>query len=343
MYTIDQQPVWHRILLLVVLGYEAAGCLAGGALLVAEPDGSLMQMPVSLMHGAFPDFLVPGIILATLGSVTTIAFFSVLLRRVSAWWPANLALGGLLVWFYVEIAILQELHWLHAMWGLPVVVGTVFSTRLIPAKIAQSILICCGIAAGLVCLAANIAVPLQWPVYDINTQNISELFEGSAPTRILWLTFTIPYTVCMPAFTVGLLRHYAGNNRLVLTAWLLLAYSTCHLAWVLMPAAGDLPGSLHWWLGACTEICFIAAMAVASVSLDKSFLTFSAIALPALAVFAILSVIDTQGRGAWQRIMIGVWHVWIIVLAGILLYRGQVTNSLFPVRKPGKVPMQNIL
>lgn len=138
MYTINRQPVWQRILLLVVLGYEAAGCLAGGILLVAEPDGSLMRMPVNLMHGAFPDFLVPGMILTALGILQAAAFFSVLLRLASAWWLANFALGGLLVWFYVEIAILQELHWLHAMWGLPVVGGTLLSTRLIRQNLTIS-------------------------------------------------------------------------------------------------------------------------------------------------------------------------------------------------------------
>jgi len=342
MFTINRQPVWQRILLLAVLGYEAAGCLAGGAMLIAEPDGSLMQMPVNLMHGAFPDFLIPGIFLAILGSINTIAFFSVLLRRVSAWLPVNLALGGLLIWFYVEIVILRELHWLHAMWGLPVIGGTMLSTRLIPAKIAQSILLWCGMAAAIVCMVANIVAPVRWPAYDTNAQNISELFTSSAPTRILWLSFTIPYTVCMVALITGILSNNAGNRGLVATAWLLLGYTAFHLAWVLIPVQELLPGRLHWWLGACTEICFIAAVPVASLSFGKSFLAFSAMVLPALAVFAILSVIDIHGQGTWQRIMIGVWHVWITVLAGILLYRGQAANSLSPVRKPGKLPMQNI-
>ena len=61
------QPTWSRILLLFVLGYEAAGALLGGALLIAAPDGRLMDMPVELMRGFFPDFLIPGIILLGLG------------------------------------------------------------------------------------------------------------------------------------------------------------------------------------------------------------------------------------------------------------------------------------
>src|SRR6185312_328810 len=127
------QPRWQRIILLCVLGYEAAGCLVGGSFLIARPDGSLMDMPVSLMNGAFHDFLIPGIILFGLGILNTIAFVSVLRRASYDWVMAALALGGLLIWFWVEIAILQRLHWLHAMWGLPVIAGGLASITLLPS------------------------------------------------------------------------------------------------------------------------------------------------------------------------------------------------------------------
>jgi hypothetical protein len=102
------QPKWQRIILLCVLGYEAVGCLLGGSLLIAAPDGRLMEMPVDIMHGAFHDFLIPGILLFGLGILNTSAFVSVLQRRDSDWFMSGLALGGLAVWFVVEIIILQE-------------------------------------------------------------------------------------------------------------------------------------------------------------------------------------------------------------------------------------------
>jgi len=34
-----RQPKWQWTILLIVLGYEAAGALSGSFLLVAEPDG----------------------------------------------------------------------------------------------------------------------------------------------------------------------------------------------------------------------------------------------------------------------------------------------------------------
>jgi len=40
----------------------------------------------------------------------------------------------MLVWFLVEIAILRELHWLHAMWGLPVILGGIMALPLVPFR-----------------------------------------------------------------------------------------------------------------------------------------------------------------------------------------------------------------
>lgn len=128
------QAKWQRVILLSVLGYEGLGSLAGGALLVATPDGSLMQMPVDIMHGAFKDFLIPGIILFWLGVINVVAFFSVLQRKGADWIWAVLATGGMTIWFLVEIVILREFHWLHAMWGLPVIAGVFTTVSLIRAK-----------------------------------------------------------------------------------------------------------------------------------------------------------------------------------------------------------------
>ena len=129
-----RQPVWQRITLLTVLGYEGLGSLAGGSLLVAAPDGRLMDMPVEIMHGVFNNFLIPGFILFGLGVLNTIAFIEVLRRSRIDLLLTGLGLGGLTIWFVVEIAVLREFHWLHAMWGLPVVAGCLVTLPLILSR-----------------------------------------------------------------------------------------------------------------------------------------------------------------------------------------------------------------
>src|SRR5256885_1654779 len=109
--TMVSQPRWQRITLLAVLGYEGAGALLGGGLLLARPDGHYMDMSVAMMHGTFASFLIPGLILFGLGLLNVAAFAVVLRRSRLDWLAAGLALGGLFVWFVVEIIIVREVHW----------------------------------------------------------------------------------------------------------------------------------------------------------------------------------------------------------------------------------------
>lgn len=121
-----------RIILLSILALEGLGGILGGVLLAAAPDGHFMKMPVVMMHGVFPNFFIPGLILAGLGLLTSTAFVAVFRRSRSDWIMAGLALGGFAIWFVVEIAILRELHWLHIVWGTPVLIGIWTALPLIP-------------------------------------------------------------------------------------------------------------------------------------------------------------------------------------------------------------------
>jgi hypothetical protein len=104
------QSTWQRITLLIILGYEGAGALAGGVLLVAAPDGRIMDIPAKIMRCVFRNFLIPGFILFGLGILTTTAFIGVLHHIRIDWLLSGLALGGLTIWFIVEIVILKEFH-----------------------------------------------------------------------------------------------------------------------------------------------------------------------------------------------------------------------------------------
>ncbi len=128
----NQQSKWQRIILLTVLAYEGLGGLLGGLLLVTSPDGRFMDMPVSILNGSFPDFFIPGLILSGMGLLTTISFVMVFRKNNYDWLSAGLALVGYTIWFTVEIAILKQLHWLHIMWGVPVLIGIWAALPLIP-------------------------------------------------------------------------------------------------------------------------------------------------------------------------------------------------------------------
>lgn len=343
------RPNWQRIILLIVLGYEGAGALLGGALLVASPDGRYMDMPVDIMHGAFRDFRIPGMILFGLGILNTLAFLSVLRRARNAWVMTGLALGGLLIWFWVEIAILQALHWLHAMWGLPVVLGAFLSIVFFLSRkeTLRKAALVCGILSSVLYLAINIIVPAQWPGYSLSSQTVSELSAIGAPTRVLWIVLCAPYTLLVIAFAWGVWKSAVGNRFLRISGVLLMVYGVTGILWYFAPmhlretlaaGGGTLSDTMHIALAAITEIIYLLALGLTAAALGKAFRVYSVATFLALLVFGILTFLDSPGvatnqptpfLGVWERINIGVFLLWVIVVAVILLREKTPTVSQF--------------
>jgi hypothetical protein len=339
------QSGWKRLLLLAVLAYEGLGALVGGVMLMYRPDGALMKMPVAIMHGTFSDFLIPGIILFALGILTTIGFFMVLSRKRPQWWVASIAVFGLLIWFWIEIAILQQLHWLHAMWGLPVVAGVYAVVPLIPSRFRELLLLSCGISSSILYVAINLIVANQWRGYSYAPQVVSELSAVGAPTRFLWTILSTPYTFLMIAFGWGVLRAAAKNARLRVVGKLLIAYGGVGLLWPFVPmhlpatlaaGGGTFSDTLHIVLGVITEVLYVLCLIFGAVSLSATFKWYSVVTLVLVLMFGILTFIEAPGLannvplrliGLWERFNIALLLAWISVLSIILLRKALSTQQ----------------
>ena len=340
-YTPQQfgQPRWQRMILLSVLGYEALGCFFGGSLLIAAPDGRYMDMPVEMLHGVFADFLVPGIILFGLGILNTLAFVAVLRKTASDWIMACLALGGMATWFVVEIIILQELHWLHLMWGLPVLLGCVLAIPLIVLRhdtgAMRRALLICGILSSLWYLAINIFVPMQYEGYNMVTLTVSELSAIGAPTRILWVLLVMPYPLLFAAFGWGVLQSAAGNQKLRVVGTLIIAYAIINLYWppmhqreVIAAGGGTLTDSLHIGWAMVTLLFMMLLMGFGAAALGKRFRLFTIVTFLVFIIFGILIATESPGieanlptphLGIWERINIGAFMGWVVVFAIVLM------------------------
>ena len=128
------------VLLQFLLGI---GAFVSGGLLVAAPDGSLMQMPPSMLQfSPFSTFLIPGIFLAVFLGLYPLAVGYSLWQKPSWRWPdginpfthmhwswaASLAAGViLLIWITVQMVMLQSIAFLHVLyniWGLALILLT---------------------------------------------------------------------------------------------------------------------------------------------------------------------------------------------------------------------------
>lgn len=345
-------PRWTRITLLIVLAYEAAGCLIGGSHLIAAPDGRYMDMPVEIMHDFFPDFLIPGIILFGLGILNSLAFVSVLRRKDSDWFMAGFALGGLLIWFIVEIIVLQELHWLHAMWGIPVLLGWVAAIPLILRRHdtlkMRKALLSCGILSSLWYLAVNIYVPMQYEGYSMLSRAPSELSAIGAPTRVLWTILVIWYPLLFAAFGWGILQSAAGSRPLRLAGALVIVYCMLNFYWppmnrreVLAAGGGTLTDTLHIVWAVMTLLFMMLLMGFGAAASGKPFRLYTITTFVVFILFGVLTFMDapnmeanqpTPLMGLWERINIGAFMLWVIVFAITLLRR---ENLRIPIKGPG--------
>jgi hypothetical protein len=126
---------WGRIIALVFLVILGLGALAGGITLMSAPDGSGMGFDLALLAaGPFPDYLVPGLILAGLFGVGSLAVAVLGVRDLPA--APFLAFGigcAQMIWIVLELLIIGEFSFLHptfflvglivaaaaAVWGWP--------------------------------------------------------------------------------------------------------------------------------------------------------------------------------------------------------------------------------
>jgi hypothetical protein len=103
---------WIAIAGLVVLG---VGAIAGGAALVAAPDGSVMHFDKTILAGSpFPDFLLPGLILGGLFGVGSLVVAVAGIRRARLAPFFAFAIGcAQMIWIVVQLSIIKELSFLH--------------------------------------------------------------------------------------------------------------------------------------------------------------------------------------------------------------------------------------
>ena len=101
-----------------IQAFIGLGALGGGFMLVRDPSGSALELPMSLLEGSpFPDFLIPGMFLFAVNGVGSMigAGLSFTRRRYAQ--EIAIVLGAILVaWIVIQIVIISSFHWLHVLY-----------------------------------------------------------------------------------------------------------------------------------------------------------------------------------------------------------------------------------
>jgi hypothetical protein len=196
-------------------------------------------------------------------------------------------------------------------------------------------LLICGILSSLLYVAMNIVGAVRYEGYSFVSQTVSELSAIGAPTRPLWVLLAIPYTLLVTAFGWGVWEAAGRNRRQRVVGGLIVAYGVLGVVWPFAPmhlrgTEFRLTDTMHIVLGAATVLLMLLAIGFGAAAFGKWFRLYSIISLAILVVFGALTGLDgpriaanlpTPWVGLWERINIGVFLLWVVVLAIALLRR----------------------
>jgi len=201
----------------------------------------------------------------------------------------------------------------------------------------QTLFLFCGILSSLLYVSLNIVAVMLYKGYSPVSQTVSELSAIGTPTRSLWVSLVTLYSMLVIAFGLGVWKSAADSRRLRVVAIMLIADAVIGFFWppmhqreVLAAGGKTITDTLHIIFTAVTVPLMMLAIGFGAAALGRKFRIFSIITLLILIVAGILTSIDgpkieanlpTPFIGVWERINIGVYMLWVVVLAIILLRR----------------------
>lgn len=177
----------------------------------------------------------------------------------------------------------------------------------------------------------NIVVPIQWNDYSCLSQTVSELSAIGAPTRQLWLVLIMPFTFLSISFGLGVWLSAVRNRSLRIVGALMISNAVIGVFWPPMHLRGSeftLTDSLHIVFAIVTVSIFLLEITFASFAFGKRFRLYSVLTMIVLLLFGTLTGLDgpavaanlpTPWVGLWERISIGVYFLWVAVLAVVVL------------------------
>jgi len=199
----------------------------------------------------------------------------------------------------------------------------------------QKSLLLCGVLASLVYVGADVLAAIRYPEYhSFCSRVVSELMAKGAPTEGLVDPLFLLYGALMMAFAVGVWMSGLGR-RGHLVGGLLFAYAAIGL---LGPTVGEMnvrgsggDPAADVWHAALTGVIvlfILASVGLAASIRGRAFRLYSYATILIMMVFGVLTAFMMRGAGsgaatpwvgAMERVNIGAFLLWVVVLASSVL------------------------
>jgi hypothetical protein len=191
-------------------------------------------------------------------------------------------------------------------------------------------LLMCGVLSSVLYAAMLILVPTQWASYSSASQTVSELSAIGAPTRSFWVSLGAVWTALYFAFGLGVWLS-AENWALRVTGSMIVTAGIFGFFWppmhqreVLAAGGETLTDTLHLVWTAVNGLLTLLAMGFGAAALGRRFRRFTILTMLVLLAAGTMTSWQASGVGAnlptpsigiWERINIGAWLLWVVVLA----------------------------
>jgi hypothetical protein len=205
------------------------------------------------------------------------------------------------------------------------------------ARVPQTVFLASGVVSSLLYAAMLLLVPMGWEGYSSAAHTVSELSAIDAPTRPLWRSLGLVWTLLYASFGWGVWLSAGRSRSLRVAGGVIIGAALFGLFWppmhqraVLAAGGGTLSDTLHIVWTMVNGVLTVLAMGVAAVAFGKGFRLYSIAtvvillacgAITGTYASAIEANLPTPWVGVWERINIGAWLLWVVVLAAAL-WRG---------------------
>jgi len=204
-------------------------------------------------------------------------------------------------------------------------------------------LLICGIVSSLLYVVMNIVAAMFYEGYSSISQTVSELSAIGAPTRPLWVSLAIVYSLLVIAFGFGVWQSFVSNQSLKIAGLLFIVDAVIGLFWppmhqreVLAAGGGTITDTIHIVFTIVTVPVMMLAIAFGAAALEKPFRRYSILTLVILVFAGVLTGLESPNIskdlptpliGIWERINIGVYMLWVAVFAVTLLNKQRLAQS----------------
>jgi hypothetical protein len=104
-----------KTILFVLVSFLALTATFSGMVMMGNPDGAIMNLPLSLLEGTpFKNYFVPGLFLMVLVGLVNMVAVVTNMRRSNSRYNWAIA-GGFMIcgWIMAQVVLIRTLHWLH--------------------------------------------------------------------------------------------------------------------------------------------------------------------------------------------------------------------------------------